>query len=495
MATRYKSELTLGELSPETALVIAYEVCEQLGWKVSDVTPSTVTAYTSFSWASWNEEVTITIGEGVLSIFSKCIGAQMHDWGKNEKNAAAFTEAFAAHSTELNMPVIEGQYNYLKANYGWEQREEEFAAEQTGKSTKGGFLQFFTFRKGYTITPLIMYLNILVFIIMVSTGVGFFAPDIQDMLSWGANFGEATLGGQWWRLLTYMFIHYGILHLVMNTYAFLFIGIILEPILGKARFLTAYILTGIAGGLLSLYAHQYVVSAGASGAIFGMYGLFLALLSTGQVEPALRKAVLPSVAIFVVYNLLGGMKAGVDNACHIGGLLGGLIVGYAFYPSMRNYHSAKVKWVSIASLTVLYILIVAGALYLLPECHMKDDLTLYREKMEKFENMEQMALEVYNMPLDTNNKEQILYGLKERGTYYWDECSKVLKEVDELSVNDKAKELNGKLKQYCALRRESYELLYKKVNENTDIYDTQLERLNEQIVRLLNDVKSSMQAK
>lgn len=63
------------------------------------------------------------------------------------------------------------------------------------------------------------------------------------------------------------------------------------------------------------------------------------------------------------------------------------------------------------------------------------------------------------------------------------------------SVNDKAKELNGKLKQYCALRRESYELLYKKVNEGTDAYDAQLERLNEQIVRLLNDVKSTMQAK
>ncbi len=107
---------------------------------------------------------------------------------------------------------------------------------------------------------------------MILTGVDIMVPDTESLIAWGANFRPITLAGEWWRLLTSCFLHIGIIHLLMNLYALMYIGIQLEPHLGKTRFLAAYLLTGIAGSANSLYWHEFTVSAGASGAIFGMYG-------------------------------------------------------------------------------------------------------------------------------------------------------------------------------------------------------------------------------
>ncbi|MCH5686962.1 rhomboid family intramembrane serine protease [Niabella sp. W65] len=143
---------------------------------------------------------------------------------------------------------------------------------------------------------------------MVANGVHFLNPEGETLVRWGANFKPATLDGQWWRLLTNCFIHIGILHLLLNMYALMYIGSLLEPYLGKARFLTSYLLTGIAASITSLWWHDLTISAGASGAIFGMYGLFLAMLTTDLIEKEARKPLLTSIGIFVGYNLLYGLK-------------------------------------------------------------------------------------------------------------------------------------------------------------------------------------------
>jgi len=158
---------------------------------------------------------------------------------------------------------------------------------------------------------------------MIISGVHFFMPENQSLLDWGANFKPLTLAGQWWRLFTAIFLHIGIFHLLFNMYALFYIGLLLEPYLGKARFLAAYLISGIAASITSLWWNDLIISAGASGAIFGMYGVFLSLLSTNLLDKSVKKALLTSIAIFVVYNLLNGLKqgSGIDNAAHIGGLV------------------------------------------------------------------------------------------------------------------------------------------------------------------------------
>lgn len=191
-------------------------------------------------------------------------------------------------------------------------------------------------RSGFFITPIIMYLNIGVFLLMVFAGLGLISFEAVDLLRWGGNFRPYTIVGEWWRLLTSMFVHGGILHLLMNMVGLVFVSVFLEPLLGRARFALLYLLTGLAGSLASVLWYPAIVSIGASGAIFGLYGVFLALLLARVFPPELSKAFLVSTLVFVGYNLLMGLSGGIDNAAHIGGLVSGLLAGFCVYPFLRQ---------------------------------------------------------------------------------------------------------------------------------------------------------------
>ena len=180
-------------------------------------------------------------------------------------------------------------------------------------------------------TPVLTYINTAVFLLMAVSGVGIFLPDGLSLLQWGADFGPLTLTGEWWRALTCNFVHIGIIHLLMNMYALLYIGAYLEPLIGTARLFGAYLLTGLCSAGVSLAAHPETLSAGASGAIFGLYGIFLAYLLFHRIEKHQRKSLLCSIGLFVAYNLLNGFThSGIDNAAHIGGLVSGILLGLGY---------------------------------------------------------------------------------------------------------------------------------------------------------------------
>ena len=198
------------------------------------------------------------------------------------------------------------------------------------------FIEFLKPTEGFFITPIIIYLNILMFLVMVFAGLGVIAFKGQDLLSWGANFRPSTTNGEWWRLLTSAFLHGGLMHLAANMYGLAVVGSFLEPLLGRTKYLLAYLLTGILASCSSLWWYDATVSVGASGAIFGLYGLFLALLVTKMFPPDFEKAFLASTIIFIGYNLLMGFNGGIDNAAHIGGLASGFVVGLILYPTLKN---------------------------------------------------------------------------------------------------------------------------------------------------------------
>jgi rhomboid protease GluP len=205
------------------------------------------------------------------------------------------------------------------------------------------FYKFLVPKKGFYVTPIIIYINVAVFITMVCCGLGFVNFDIQGLLHWGADYGPYTTNGEWWRLLTCVFVHAGFMHLLLNMYGLLYVGIFLEPVIGEFKYGIAYLVTGIIASVTSLYFHIDTVSIGASGAIFGLYGVFLALLLLKVFPKSVSKAFLISTSLFIVYNLVLGFSGkGTDNAAHIGGLVSGLVVGLFMRPFLVVEHESEI---------------------------------------------------------------------------------------------------------------------------------------------------------
>lgn len=205
------------------------------------------------------------------------------------------------------------------------------------------FLFFLKPREHFLITPILIYINIGIFLLMALNGLGFMSFKGQDLLNWGANFKPLTTGGQLWRLLTNTFLHGGFIHLMANMLGLLFAGIFLEPFLGKTKYALAYLTTGILASAASILYYDETISVGASGAIFGLYGIFLALLLTKVYPPDFAKSLLIATAIFIGYNLLVGLTGGIDNAAHIGGLLSGFVIGLILYPALKRQIENKAK--------------------------------------------------------------------------------------------------------------------------------------------------------
>lgn len=180
------------------------------------------------------------------------------------------------------------------------------------------------------VTLSLIAINVLIFLLMVVKGVSPAGPSGEDLLPWGANFGPLTLNGQWWRLFTACFLHFGIVHLAFNMYVLYQVGMTTELIYGRAKYILIYILAGIAGNLVSVYVHPFSVGAGASGAIFGVYGAFLGfLLIRRNVIPkqAMAKMV-KSAAFFLGINLVYGLAStNTDLSAHVGGLVIGFVLG------------------------------------------------------------------------------------------------------------------------------------------------------------------------
>lgn len=172
-------------------------------------------------------------------------------------------------------------------------------------------------------------------------------------LAWGANFAPATTDGEWWRLATAMFLHFGILHLLMNMLALWDSGRLVERLFGPVRFLAIYLASGLTGNLVSLIVHgDRAVSGGASGAIFGIYGALLAFLLTERQRlhvAEFRWMFWGATAFSVLALSFGLLIPGIDNAAHFGGLLAGITSGYILLAPRRNIGSRRKSLQGIAA--------------------------------------------------------------------------------------------------------------------------------------------------
>jgi membrane associated rhomboid family serine protease len=178
-------------------------------------------------------------------------------------------------------------------------------------------------------TIVLIALNTLVFLIAVLQGVSVVNPTADSVLKWGADYGPLTLHGQWWRMVVSTFLHFGIIHLLFNMFVLFNIGLFMESLAGRVPFVVLYLVCGLGGSAASLWWHPVIVSAGASGAIFGLYGALLGFLvrHRGSIAAESLASLRKGALTFIGYNLLFGLRPGVDMAAHVGGLATGFVIG------------------------------------------------------------------------------------------------------------------------------------------------------------------------
>ncbi len=182
------------------------------------------------------------------------------------------------------------------------------------------------------VTPILIAANVAMFLIVAFQDRSIFTFRTETLLGWGASYSPDVAQGEWWRLVTAVFLHGGLLHLASNMFALMIIGQVTERLYGSSAMAVVYALSGIGGAVASEWWKPVAVSVGASGAIFGLYGSLLAFL-------LLRHAALPRQAVsalgsgavvVVLYNIAAGFtQSYIDNAGHIGGLLAGVAAGLA----------------------------------------------------------------------------------------------------------------------------------------------------------------------
>ena len=236
---------------------------------------------------------------------------------------------------------------------------------------------------GAGVTKALIGINLLVFVAMLAGGAGLWHSSNGVQLAWGANFGPATQDGQWWRLGSAMFLHFGAIHLVMNMWALWDGGQLVERMYGHGRFLVIYMTSGLLGNLLSLVAHGgQAVSGGASGAIFGIYGALLVFLwrERRTIHPhEFRWLFWGAICFSAATIVFGLMITGIDNAAHIGGFVAGALSGAVLRKPLDPVQTVQTRGQLLAGGTLSVVLAVLVSLIPTPAYRWSDEVLARRE--------------------------------------------------------------------------------------------------------------------
>lgn len=199
-----------------------------------------------------------------------------------------------------------------------------------------------------------------IFQLVISRGGSLFRPDLASLLRAGALESQLVGMGQWWRILTSVFVHIGIIHIAFNLYALVSVSHFLEREIGSARYLCLFLLSGIAGSAASYALRRGVVMAGASGALFGLIGFSIAYFRR---QGGVRSREIQSFMVrWAIYGFVFGLMVRADNIAHAGGFAAGFLLGLV----MEFREDEKIRrdrmWKSLAGLLALVLL---AALYFL----------------------------------------------------------------------------------------------------------------------------------
>ncbi len=470
----------LNGLPPHEALALAVMAAETLGWTIIYISDAGMVAHTASKRLQWNSEFVLKLGSDTMLITSSSTGSEMWDMGKNRKVLQRFLELFQTLLASTTSDQRRSRYRDFGALLTPAEEDRLLLPPPTARERAADAFSMFRPVRGYAVTPVLLIANIIVFVLMLMNGASIMNPASDVLIRWGANFTPDTLSGGWWRLLSNVFIHIGIIHLAMNMYALLYIGAMLEPRIGSLRFGLAYLVTGIAASMTSLWWHPIILSAGASGAIFGMYGVFLAMLTTNLIEKDTRKSMLSSIGIFVGYNLLFGMRGGIDNAAHIGGLLSGMLIGYAYYPSLRRPELPQLRVTVLLAVSA-----VAAAGFVFAATHIHNDAVTYQHNLETFSANEARFQKMIQAPYpaegpDYKNALNASIGI-------WEENLQLAEAGRAMDLPAEMKSQNRQLIRYSGLRLQELRLVLRSA-EGDSSGDQELILVRRQEIQLLDSL-------
>ena len=209
---------------------------------------------------------------------------------------------------------------------------------------------------GYPVTAALLAINIVAFLLQQVPGL-----HLTDL---GVNFGPLTISGEYWRLFTAGFLHGGIIHIALNMWCLWSLGRLSERLFGKWQTFAIYMVTGVGGALLSIANNPQHGELGASGAVFGIVGAVIAGVKFGElnISSGEKKAIISSAVSFAVLNFMLGFSGfgssvvgRVDNMCHLGGFITGLMVGLP----LGAFH--RKQFLQLATLIVTSAVLTAGA--------------------------------------------------------------------------------------------------------------------------------------
>jgi membrane associated rhomboid family serine protease len=205
-------------------------------------------------------------------------------------------------------------------------------------------------------------LNAMIFVAMVMAPGALSSP--ETLVAWGGSFGPRTTNGEWWRLLTSMFVHAGMLSLLVNIAGFLQLGLVLERLVGHLAFAAVYIAAGVLASLVSLSGSSVTVTVGASGAVFGLYGLLLGSAVWGLINRtvltiplAVLRQLAPAGAIFILYSLA---TSSISSSAEVAGFATGAVFGLVVTRGVTEQKPAA-HWVG-AAMAAAVILVIASAI-------------------------------------------------------------------------------------------------------------------------------------
>lgn len=283
-----------------------------------------------FTWAEI-ETASCAARQNVRQIEFKLVAADNRSDRRNFWNGINY----ARPSIPLTMFDEAAQENLLAA-VGRHLQARQSAELHASRNELGAERAFQARLKNLAPTPWLTYAlvfsNAAIWLFTLSQGAGFIATGADKLLLLGGNAASEVQKGEWWRLLSALFLHSGFMHLAMNMIGLVSAGVTVERIYGRQQFALIYFGAGLAGSALSLhFSAQQAVSVGASGAVFGVTGALLVgvFQHREKLPETFSKQTLSGLSFFILYALAQGFaKQGIDNAAHIGGLLSGCLLAF-----------------------------------------------------------------------------------------------------------------------------------------------------------------------
>lgn len=492
LSPRKTAIIPLNDYNTNHYLTLVYQAFVNLGWHIGYFNHDGIIAYTNISWPSYAEEVSVHIIDNQAFIKSECVGYQglFTDYGKNDKNLELLYGEIAYAEYHLKETLHETTQHLID-----EIPDNQFISFDNPplgyKEKLRGFLSHFIPKPGYTVTPVLVLLNIGIFIITMGILIGMFATmmmqnkqtgrpittiNFEDVyLSLGFNGRNQVLHGQLWRLVTGIFLHFSVMHILGNMIVLMYIGSLIEIKLGKWNYLFLYLLTGICASVSSVIWNEQGVMAGASGAIFGLFGVLLALLTTNFYEGNARRALLISTAIFIGYSIIP-IGRHIDHAAHFGGLISGFIFGRIAYAGMKYQKKGLIASAALI-ITAIY---TAACIGFVPVYQLRE----FKDLTTQTDNLINRLNNDFYRTTDLTRQERLTL-MNTKIMRRIDSLSAVGKQMAGLTLPVKKKQVAVIKSKIILLECRLFTLLYKEFSENENYkYRNDISNLTDQINNL-----------